>query len=333
MNKRVIVILGLLVSVLAVLWLGHMLTSPKHETGLPSTFRITPFDQRSKAFVLERESKWLSVDRDYSPISDLIRALGLVPSVRSLTSLLNSSTPEYRRWKLYKWLYPRQAIAANALANMKEDYLELATLDNTNANPTLQISDDGHLGLLWFGTNAVIVFQDLSNGFKLTQYREKANASRSEHLSTEGSLLADSHAPPGPSTANSEAVKAAIAQLQGEWSMVSGADGGKPPAAVKRIFQGDEVTTTLAGQPYFTEKITIDPSKTPKTIDFEMTNGAGTSIKQLGIYELGADRLRLCIANPSDHRPTKFSGRREQGGGALSVWKREKSRGHPQDSQ
>ena len=106
--------------------------------------------------------------------------------------------------------------------------------------------------------------------------------------------------------------------------MVSGADGGKPPAAVKQIYQGDEATTTLAGLPYFTEKITIDPSKTPKTIDFEMTNGSGTSIKKLGIYELGTDRLRLCIANPSDNRPTKFSSRKEEGGGSLSVWKRER---------
>jgi len=61
---------------------------------------------------------------------------------------------------------------------MKEAYLELATLDNTSRNPTLLVSDDGHLGLLWTGTNAVIVFQDETNGLQETQYREKANASR-----------------------------------------------------------------------------------------------------------------------------------------------------------
>ena len=77
---------------------------------------------------------------------------------------------------------PRQAIATNALANMKEAYLELATLYNTNANPTLLVSDDCHLGLLWTRTNAVIVFQNGSNGLQETQYREKANASRTEGL-------------------------------------------------------------------------------------------------------------------------------------------------------
>src|SRR3989442_11993387 len=160
MNKRVILILGLLASILAILSFGHLLGLRKHETGdSPSTFRIAPFDERSKAFLSERQTNWVSI-RTNSALSDLMRATGLVPSVRSLTNLLTSSTPEYLRWKLYRWLRPRQAIATNALANMKEAYLELATLYNTNANPTLLVSDDCHLGLLWTRTNAVIVFQN-----------------------------------------------------------------------------------------------------------------------------------------------------------------------------
>ncbi len=149
MNKRVILILGLFVSIGAVLWFGQLLGSRKHDTSdSPSIFRIAPFDERSKAFVLERETKWFR-QHDYSALSGLMRATGLVPSMRSLTNLLTSPTPEYLRWKLYWWLRPRQATGANGLATMKGGYFEVATLDNNNANPTLRVSDDGHVGLLW----------------------------------------------------------------------------------------------------------------------------------------------------------------------------------------
>ena len=183
MNKRIILILGLLASTVAVLWFGHLLGARKHETGdSPSTFRIAPFDQSSKAFLLEREAKWFSIEHGQGKfaLSDLMRAAGLAPSVRSVTNLLTSSTPAYLRWKLYWWLFPRKATVANAFATMKEGYLELATLYNTNANPTFFVSDDGHLGLLWSRTNAVHVFQDGTNGLQVTPYREKANASHSE---------------------------------------------------------------------------------------------------------------------------------------------------------
>src|SRR6266446_7620234 len=72
-----------------------------------------------------------------------------------------------------------------------------------------------------------------------------------------------------------EAVKKDLALLQGEWSMVSGsADGQSMPdemrQQMKRVCRGDETTTTIAGQVYFKAKITLDPSKKPKTIDYEM---------------------------------------------------------------
>ena len=135
MNKRIILIPGLLVSILAILWFGRLLGSRKHETGdSPSTFKIALFDERSKTFLVEREAKWSLINDDNFVFSDFMRATGLVPSVRSLTNLLASPTPEYIRWKLYRWLRPRQAIGANGLATMKEALLELATLNNTSSH-------------------------------------------------------------------------------------------------------------------------------------------------------------------------------------------------------
>jgi hypothetical protein len=55
------------------------------------------------------------------------------------------------------------------------------------------------------------------------------------------------------SAADDQAVKKDMAQLQGEWTMVSGSADGQPMPEqmlkqMKRICKGDETTTTMAGQ-------------------------------------------------------------------------------------
>jgi uncharacterized protein (TIGR03067 family) len=123
-----------------------------------------------------------------------------------------------------------------------------------------------------------------------------------------------------------EAVKKDMAQLQGEWSMVSGSADGQPMPAqmlkqMRRVCKGDEVTTTMAGQIYFKAKITIDPSKEPKTIDYQMTEGFTKGKKQLGIYEVEGDSFKACFGKPGAERPTDFTSKPGDGR-TLSVWKR-----------
>jgi uncharacterized protein (TIGR03067 family) len=125
-----------------------------------------------------------------------------------------------------------------------------------------------------------------------------------------------------------EVVKKDLAQLQGEWSMVSGsADGQLMPEQMlkqmKRVCKGDETTTTMAGQVYFKAKITINPSKTPKTIDYQMTEGVTKGKTQLGIYELDGETFKSCFAKPGAERPTDFTSKPGDGR-TVSVWKREK---------
>src|ERR1039457_2656016 len=86
-----------------------------------------------------------------------------------------------------------------------------------------------------------------------------------------------------------EAIKKDLAQLQGEWSMVSGSADGQPMPdlllnQMKRVCKGDEATVTLVGQVYIKAKISIGPPKKPKTIDYQMTDGFTKGKKQLGIY-------------------------------------------------
>lgn len=125
-----------------------------------------------------------------------------------------------------------------------------------------------------------------------------------------------------------ELVRKDLAQLQGEWSMVSGSADGQPMPEqmlkqMKRICKGDETTTTMAGQLYFKAKITINPSKAPKTIDYDMTEGVTKGKLQLGIYEVNGDTFKSCFGKPGAERPTDFTSKPGDGR-TVSVWKREK---------
>jgi uncharacterized protein (TIGR03067 family) len=77
---------------------------------------------------------------------------------------------------------------------------------------------------------------------------------------------------------NEAAEKKALAQLQGTWSLVSAsADGEAMPESMvkemKRTLHGNELRVTRSGQVFFKAKVILDATKTPKTIDYEMTEG------------------------------------------------------------
>lgn len=125
--------------------------------------------------------------------------------------------------------------------------------------------------------------------------------------------------------ADSEAIKKEMAQLQGEWSMVSGSADGQPmPEAMRtqmrRVCKGDEVTVRMGDQMFLKAKITIDPTKKPKTIDYEMTDGVTKGRKQSGIYELEGYTFKSCFTKPGADRPTDF---KPGEGRTVSVWKRQ----------
>ncbi len=131
-----------------------------------------------------------------------------------------------------------------------------------------------------------------------------------------------------------ESAKKDLAAIQGEWVMVSGSADGQPlpdemRKQMKRVCKGDETTTTMGGQMYFKAKVTLDPSRTPKTIDYEMTDGFTKGKKQLGIYEIEGDTFKSCFGAPGAARPTNFTTKAGDGR-TLSVWKREKPASGPE---
>ena len=129
-----------------------------------------------------------------------------------------------------------------------------------------------------------------------------------------------------PSADADTALKSELQKLKGNWQMVSGsADGQAMPEdmlkQMKRSYNGDELQVTMAGRIFFRAKITIDPSKNPKTIDYEMLEGPTKGKRQLGIYEIDGDTFKSAFAKPDAPRPQDF---KEAEGKTVSVWKREK---------
>jgi uncharacterized protein (TIGR03067 family) len=90
------------------------------------------------------------------------------------------------------------------------------------------------------------------------------------------------------------------AALQGEWEIVSAESNGEPPPAglldgAKFAFSGDKLT--LLGKEGTFE---LDATKNPRQIEFVRGN-----TRQIGIYELDGDNLKLCVG-PADDRPKAF---------------------------
>jgi uncharacterized protein (TIGR03067 family) len=67
----------------------------------------------------------------------------------------------------------------------------------------------------------------------------------------------------------------------------------------------------------------IDPTKKPKTVDLTVTEGQDQGKTIRGIYELGDDTRKVCLARPGQERPTEFS-TTAGGGHILAVLKRVK---------
>ena len=129
--------------------------------------------------------------------------------------------------------------------------------------------------------------------------------------------------------ADNQTIPKDLAQLQGEWSMVSGsADGFPIPDEMlpnsKRICEGDELTVTVGGQLVMKAKITIDPAKKPKTIDYQVFEGPTKGKTHLGIYEIEGDTMRSCFAAPGEERPADFTSKPGERR-TLTVWKRAKA--------
>ena len=113
--------------------------------------------------------------------------------------------------------------------------------------------------------------------------------------------------------AKDEAIKKDRQQIEGTWRIVelvvngnaANLDGAKRIAVVN----GSDGSWTIVSEGTEVAKGTnsFDPTKTPKTIDFTITEGGGKGNVHRGIYELGEKARKLCFAPPGKDRPTEFT--------------------------
>ncbi len=100
--------------------------------------------------------------------------------------------------------------------------------------------------------------------------------------------------------------------LKGKWKAVSISMGGEPqPDEVvkdfKMNFDGKEYKNTM-GDMVEEGSYTIDASKSPKTIDFDIKKGPDKDKKQLGLYKIENDKVTI-VAKPAGatDRPTSLT--------------------------
>lgn len=100
--------------------------------------------------------------------------------------------------------------------------------------------------------------------------------------------------------------KEELGKLKGTWSLESRVSNGSEFKLAKALMiqvkiEGEQWTVSTKGKAGDTEKITIDSSKKPKTID-----RIGKNVKQLGIYKIEGDTLTVAFGTPNGARPEKF---------------------------
>ena len=94
-------------------------------------------------------------------------------------------------------------------------------------------------------------------------------------------------------------------KLQGSWLAQSAVKGGEelPEIVIKTVkatFKGDKVSLEYAGDTK-DGVAKLDESKKPKTIDLIVGD-----MTLLGIYEVEGTKLKVCLGEPGQARPTKF---------------------------
>lgn len=103
-------------------------------------------------------------------------------------------------------------------------------------------------------------------------------------------------------------------KLQGEWAVVSWEGQGfsldKDQAKKsKLVISGDEWQPTVDGKEAIKMKVKLDPTKTPKEVDFTLREkfGGQSDFSMKGIYKIEGDTLTVCrTMRPEFDRPMEF---------------------------
>jgi uncharacterized protein (TIGR03067 family) len=111
-----------------------------------------------------------------------------------------------------------------------------------------------------------------------------------------------------------EAAQREHKRLQGTWRVISVEAGGS--AIPTREYRG--LALTFAAGKFSARRgeedgqqgtYSVDPTKSPRQMDITRTNGPAQGRKQVAIYQLTGDLLKICSCEASGDRPTGFDTR------------------------
>ena len=118
-----------------------------------------------------------------------------------------------------------------------------------------------------------------------------------------------------------EDVRKELKALEGTWRAVALEAGGKPlpKAAVPEflfIVGADGKATGRMGKVEYQSRVSVDPTKTPRTIDNAHETGPQKGKKQFGIYKVEKDKWIVCMTAPGakeGDRPKSFDTKNSAG--------------------
>ena len=121
-------------------------------------------------------------------------------------------------------------------------------------------------------------------------------------------------AAPQLSVADDDDVRKELKALEGTWKAVALEAGGKPlpKASVPEflfIVSADGKAIGRMGKAEYQAKLSVDPTKTPRTIDNAHETGTQKGKKQFGIYKVENGRWTVCMTAPGaaeKDRPRNF---------------------------
>lgn len=114
--------------------------------------------------------------------------------------------------------------------------------------------------------------------------------------------------------------------LSGEWSAQAIVmDGQSLPEEYlkvgRRIATGNELEVTMAGHVQVHTGFVVDPTQSPKQINYFDLENPDNGFTQFGIYEVKGDSLKACMGGKGRRRPTRLKSVKGDGQ-TLSIWKK-----------
>src|SRR5262245_21324225 len=130
-------------------------------------------------------------------------------------------------------------------------------------------------------------------------------------------VLATLTTPATADEAKQKAIAAELQKLDGTWQPVFMVYDGEPIteglAEDEVTFKDGRVTVTRNGKVFAECISTVDPEKSPKTVDELRVSGPLKGTTCYGIYKLEGDTFTVCYAFAANSRPGVFESKKDSG--------------------